>query len=172
MSRRIVGMVLMAVAASVATACGGTTDGTPTTATPAALWNPCTQIPDQVLRDAGVDPATEESGIGGVHQSGWEICSWNAPEFSLAVFSTGRVVAEFEQKSGNVEFRDITISGRQGRQFKVEGASKHLMCDAVFPAAQGVVQLNILNHPALDDLEDPCAVLSRVGETVVPLFPQ
>ncbi|WP_181719179.1 DUF3558 domain-containing protein [Nocardia gipuzkoensis] len=167
--------LLVGALATGAVGCGDTTNGSPTTgsSTPAAqtLFNPCTGIPDDALRSAGVDPATEEPGIAGVHQSGWEICTWKNRRYHFTVFSTGRSVSEFENKPGNVEFKDVTIAGRVGRQFRVEGASKDLDCDVIFPASQGVLQLRILNNAVLDDLENPCTILSRVGEAIVPVLP-
>ncbi|MFI2478492.1 DUF3558 domain-containing protein [Nocardia xishanensis] len=176
MARRIVGGVLAAAVVAVVAACGGTTEGSPSTSSSAAeapLFNPCTGIPDDVLRSARVDPATEESGIAGVHQHGWEICSWDSKEFMLTVFSTRRTVEEFEKKPENIEFEDVTVAGRAGRQFKVEGTSKDLGCDVLFPVSpRGVVQLRILNRISRDNREDPCAVLYRVGESLVPVFPK
>ncbi|MFF2086071.1 DUF3558 domain-containing protein [Nocardia sp. NPDC058176] len=150
--------------------------GTPvaTSSAPAPLWDPCSEIPDDAIRAVGVDPATEELGIGGVHQSGWEICRWRGGDkYSVAVFSTARTVSEFEQKPGQVDFRDVTIADRTGRQFKVEGASMDLRCDVLFPAQQGVVQISIMNRASLEpeELEDPCVYAQRVGEVFVPLFP-
>lgn len=174
MGRRIILVLLGSLLASGAVACENTTSGAPTTTTSAAnaLFDPCTGIPDATVRAAGADPATEESGIAGVHQSGWEICGWRAPKYFITVYSTGRTVAEFERKPGNVDFEDVTVGGRRGRQFRVEGGSKDLGCDVVFPASQGVVQLAILNRAGQDDLDDPCAVLYRVGESIVPLLPR
>ncbi|MCP2288154.1 DUF3558 domain-containing protein [Nocardia amikacinitolerans] len=173
MTRRIVGMMLGAAVVFGAVGCGGTTEGTPSTsAAQPALWNPCAEIPDDVLRASGVDPATEESGVAGVHQSGWEICGWIGKSYAITVYSTRRTVAEFEKKPGNVDFRDVTVGGRDGRQFRVEGASKNLHCDVLFPVSQGgVLQLSISNRASLDNPEDPCTVLPRVGELLVPVFP-
>jgi hypothetical protein len=174
MGRRITLVLLSFLLASTVVGCGDTTSGSPTTSTTAvnALFDPCTGIPDDVVRAAGVDPATKESGIGGVHQSGWEICGWKGPKYFVAVFSTGRAVSEFERKPGNVDFEDVTVAGRLGRQFRVEGASKDLRCDVLFPASQGVVQLNIVNRAGQDDREDPCVILYRVGEAIVPVLPR
>ncbi|MEV6323949.1 DUF3558 domain-containing protein [Nocardia sp. NPDC051787] len=173
MGRRITLTLLGFLLISSAVGCGATTDDSPLTTTTAAkaLFNPCTGIPDDALREAGVDPGTEETGIGGVHQSGWEICRWDGPKYFITVFSTGRTVPEFERKPGNVDFQDVTVAGRQGRQFEVEGASKNLGCDVLFAASQGVVQLRILNRAGMDGLEDPCKVLYRVGESIVPSLP-
>ncbi|WP_454195616.1 DUF3558 domain-containing protein [Nocardia sp. Marseille-Q1738] len=173
MGRRITLVLLGSLLAAGAVACGDTMSGSPTTTTTAAkaLFDPCTGIPDDAVRAAGADPATEETGIGGVHQSGWEICAWDGPTYSITVYSTGRTVTEFESKPGNVEFKDVTVAGRQGRQFRVDGAAKYLECDVVFPAAQGVLQLSVSNRASLDNLEDPCTVLYRVGKSIVPALP-
>ncbi|MBF6469668.1 DUF3558 domain-containing protein [Nocardia beijingensis] len=176
MSRRITLALFIGALTAGVVACEDTTSGTPTTGSSTtaaqALFNPCTGIPDESLRKAGVDPATEEPGIAGVPQSGWEICSWRGPKYTITVFSTRRTVSEFERKPGNVEFQDVTVAGRQGRQFRVEGASKYLDCDVLFPASQGVVQLRILNRAGMDGLEEPCAVLYRAGESIVPAIPR
>ncbi|MGQ4599243.1 DUF3558 family protein [Nocardia sp. R6R-6] len=174
MGHRITLGLLTSLLALGVVACEDTTHGATTTSTTTvkALFDPCTGIPDDVVLKAGADPATEESGIAGVHQSGWEICGWRAPKYFVTVYSTGRTVSEFERKPGNVDFADVTVAGRQGRQFRVEGASKNLGCDVVFPASQGAVQLAILNRPGQDDLQDPCAVLYRVGESIVPVLPR
>ncbi|WP_280235537.1 DUF3558 domain-containing protein [Nocardia cyriacigeorgica] len=157
-------------------ACGGSTEGSPTaegsaSAAPVALFDPCTAIPDEALTTAGVDPAAVEKGAAGVDQAGWEICTWQGRQHSVTVFSTGLTVQDFEQKPGNVEFEDVTVGGRQGRQFRVAGASKDLLCDVVFPAEQGVVQLRVMSNVLLDDPADPCVTIQDVGKSIVPILP-
>ncbi|WP_233225395.1 DUF3558 domain-containing protein [Nocardia sp. MDA0666] len=161
-------------AALAAAGCSSTTEGTPTTTADKAadLWDPCTGIPDIALRAANVDPASKESGVGGIQQSGWKICGWRGSEYSITAYSTARSVDEFEHKPGNVDFTDVTIAGRSGRQFRVEGASKQLDCNVVFPTQQGVVQLQVLGRASLDNPPEPCGVLARIGESIVPSFPK
>ncbi|MGK8525436.1 DUF3558 domain-containing protein [Nocardia asteroides] len=175
MSRRIMLTLLVGALATGVVGCGDTTNGSPTTGadTTAAqtLFDPCTGIPDDALRAAGVDPVTEEVGVAGVPQSGWEICNWEGSRYFVSVFSTGRTVSDFENKPGNVDFEDVTVAGREGRQFKVEGASKDLLCDVLFPARQGVLQLRVSNKASIDSPEDPCAILYRVGDSIVPVLP-
>jgi hypothetical protein len=177
MAHRLKLMLLAAAVLPGLVACGSSKSGNPsasseTSAASVKLFDPCTGIPDSALTAAGVDPATKESGIAGVHQSGWEICNWKGSRYYITVFSTGRTVAEFEHKEGNVDFQDVTVAGRKGRQFKIAGASKDLGCDVLFPAAQGVLQLRVLNKASLDNPEDPCKELYRVGDAIVPLLPQ
>ncbi|MGY4102464.1 DUF3558 domain-containing protein [Nocardia sp. R16R-3T] len=177
MAHRLKLMLLATAVLPGLVACGNSKNGSPsasgeTTAAPVTLFDPCTQIPDEVLNAAGVNPSTKESGVAGVHQSGWEICNWKGPKYSLGVFSSARTVREIEQKQGNVEFQGVTIAGRQGRQFRVEGASYDLMCDVVFAAYQGIIELTLINNPVLDHPAPPCGLLQQAGSAIVPSLPK
>ncbi|MFE3545217.1 DUF3558 domain-containing protein [Nocardia sp. NPDC059177] len=164
---------VVAVVGVVGCESGETSPQGATTTVQPALWDPCSEISDQTLTAAGVDPSTEEAGVAGVHQSGWEICGWSGDEYALTVYTTAMSVADFEAKPGNTGFTDVTIAGRQGRQFKVEGDTRNLFCDVVFPTEQGVVQLGIGNSAIADGpLEDPCVYLQRAGAVLVPVFPK
>lgn len=174
MTRRLAVVLLVALAPGLGACNGGDEGGSTGAATSSAeakLWDPCTQIPDDALQRAGVDPATKESGIAGVHQSGWEICNWKGKQYTVGVFSGKRSVQEIEAKEGNTDFQDVVIAGRQGRQFRVEGASKDLTCDVVFPASQGVLELTVMSNPILDKPGDPCQFLRQAGEQLVPVLP-
>ncbi|MGW4330612.1 DUF3558 domain-containing protein [Nocardia sp. NPDC004573] len=158
-----------------AAACGDESGGAPATTTTQAastatqLFDPCTGIPDTALTSAGLDPASKQVGVGGVKQPGWEICGWKGADFTLGVFSNGMSVAEFERKPGNVDFQDVTIGGRTGRQFRVDDAAKDQMCDALFPARQGLLQLTLVNKTTD---QNPCERLATVGEAIVPTLPR
>ncbi len=167
-------VLVAAVIAPGLMACESSTSGSPTSvsAAPVQLFDPCTGIPDDVLVASGVKPSTKETGIAGVEQSGWEICAWNGSTYSLTIYSTGRTVAEFESKGSNVDFKDVTVAGRPGRQFRVAGTSKDLGCDVVFSATQGIFQLSVLNYADLGNREDPCVVLERAGAAIVPVLPK
>ncbi|MGK8524729.1 DUF3558 domain-containing protein [Nocardia asteroides] len=169
----------MAIALALgAVACGEESGGSPATSTTQAasaagastpLFDPCTGIPDAALTSAGLDPATEQVGVGGVKQPGWEICGWKGADFTLGVFSNSASVAEFERKPGNSDFQDVTIAGRPGRQFRVDGAGKDQMCNVLFPARQGLLQLTLVNKTAD---QNPCDRLAAIGEAIVPALPK
>ncbi|WP_246010832.1 DUF3558 domain-containing protein [Nocardia mexicana] len=148
-------------------------DKTTTSAPAPALFNPCTSIPDDALRAAGVDPATKDSGIAGVHQSGFEICGWRGQQYSITVYSSARTVADYESRSDYGDFRDVTIAGRAGRQFRDKsGGASHLACDVVFPAAQGSIQIELLNKASADNPPEPCAALNQAAGALVPHLPK
>ncbi|SUA41215.1 Protein of uncharacterised function (DUF3558) [Nocardia africana] len=172
---RRLAIVLLAAVVPVLAACNNGGDGgngSTTSAAAAKLWDPCTQIPDDALQKAGVDPASKESGIAGVHQSGWEICNWKGKRYTVNVLSGKRSLQEIQNKEGNVDFQDVVLAGRKGQQYRVEGASKNDTCDAVFAAHQGIVEIVITNSLIVDNPGDPCATLHNVGEVLVPLLPE
>ncbi|WP_227984954.1 DUF3558 domain-containing protein [Nocardia spumae] len=175
MVARRLAIVLLAAVVPVLAACnsgdGNSSADPATSAATATLWDPCTQIPDDVLRRAGVDPSTKQSGIAGVHQSGWEICNWKGKQYTLAVLSGNHSVQEVTGKEGNVDVQGVTIAGRAGQQFRVDGATKDLTCDVVFPSGQGAIELTVIGSLALDNSGDPCHSLNSVGEQIVPVLP-
>jgi hypothetical protein len=176
MAHRITLIPLAIALAFGSAACGDDTGGSPatTTTTQAAstatqLFDPCTGIPDTALTSAGLDPASKQVGVGGAKQPGWEICGWKGADFTLGVFSNSASVAEFERKPGNVDFQDVTIAGRPGRQFRVDDAARDQMCDVLFPARQGLLQLTLVNKSAD---QNPCDRLASIGEAIVPALPR
>lgn len=175
MAHRITLIPLTIALALGLAACGDDSGGSPAaTTTPAAspatqLFDPCTGIPDAALTSAGLDPASKQVGVGGVKQPGWEICGWKGADFTLGVFSNGMSVAEFERKPGNVDFQDVTIAGRPGRQFRVDDAAKDQMCDVLFPARQGLLQLTLVTKTAD---ANPCDRLATIGQAIVPALPK
>ncbi|GAA5059034.1 DUF3558 domain-containing protein [Nocardia callitridis] len=174
MGRRVRLAVLAMVMLPGLVACGGSTTGTPSGSSTSAevkLFDPCAGIPDDALTAAGVDPATEESGIAGVHQHGQEICAWKGRAYAITIYSTGRTVGEYERKPGNVEFEDVVIAGRTGRQFRDQGTSHDRLCNVLFPATQGVFQITVHSSLILDNPPPPCPTLHEVGEVLVPKLP-
>ncbi|MGW4368454.1 DUF3558 domain-containing protein [Nocardia takedensis] len=135
-------------------------------------WNPCAAISEEVLRAAGLVPATEDSGIPRPLESGREICRWDAPEYSysVTVFSTTETVTAVERRSRHVDVTDVMISGRTGRQFKIAGDSEHLNCTVAFAAEHGSVRIQVFLDPARH--EDPCQRVDLVGRTLAPILPR
>ncbi|MFG3619057.1 DUF3558 domain-containing protein [Nocardia sp. NPDC047654] len=172
---RRIGLVIAAllIAGPGLAGCTDETSGTPTTSTgPVVLWNPCSEIPDATVRTLELDPASKESGIGGVHQSGWEICAWKGTQYGLTVYSSAKGVDYFKSKPENVDFRPVTIAGRSGEQFRVNGTTKNLKCDLIIPASQGIFQIALLGWPGKDGPDDPCTALNQAAQVLVPVMPK
>ncbi|WP_193615598.1 DUF3558 domain-containing protein [Nocardia sp. 852002-51101_SCH5132738] len=176
MQRRVAGVAVAigAVLAVVTAGCSSTTDGAATSTTSdaaAAVWDPCTGIPDGALTAAQVDPSTKQSGIAGVHQSGWEICAWKGAKYAISVYSTAKhSPGEIANKGGNINQQPVTMAGRQGTQFGEQGADRN--CDVVFQTAQGSVQIQVVGRLSDDVPIDPCPTLAKIGNAIVPSIPQ
>ncbi|MFC6012573.1 DUF3558 domain-containing protein [Nocardia lasii] len=141
----------------------------------AGLWDPCSQIPDSLLTSVGLDVASKRSGILGAEEPGWKICRWddvNFPsDFGIGVYSTVNTVEEVRAKTTNIEFKDVTIAGRAGVQFRQSHFKPDEDCSIVFPTSTGFVQLDMLNGGSKARTVPPCERLQPIAEAIVPLFP-
>ncbi|NKY44421.1 DUF3558 domain-containing protein [Nocardia cerradoensis] len=178
--RKAATAVLAAAVVLVGGGCSSSTSGTasPETSDPkvatAALWDPCTQVSDDVLRQVGADPSTRESGVGGVQVDGWKVCSWSAAPMharSLVVWSTTFSLDDIKNKQDNVDFTAVTVAGRQGWKFHRASDRNNEKCDLVFPAATGAYQLSFYNNDP-GDSKAPCDSVMAAAQDVVPLFPK
>ncbi|WP_327115404.1 DUF3558 domain-containing protein [Nocardia sp. NBC_01730] len=165
----------------VASACGSQTEGTATPSTvadpsaaSAALWDPCTQVSDQLLQQIGVVSSTKKSGVAGVEQPGFKVCSWHdAPSqwsYSLVVWSTTHTVDDFKKKPENTDFVNISVSGRDGFSFKTTTGANRDDCDLIFPADQGALQVSIFNTQKSTVL--PCDRATNAAKVLVSEFPR
>ncbi|MEV6323835.1 DUF3558 domain-containing protein [Nocardia sp. NPDC051787] len=171
-------MAALAGMALVASGCGSGTEGTATpsavtdtSAATAALWDPCTQVSNSALQQIGVRPETKRSGVAGVEEPGWKVCSWNNEDFSVGVFSTIKKVDDFEKKADNIDFKDVTIAGRQGVEHRVASDKVDEVCSLLFNARQGTLQILIRNQTSSSNSTAPCTRAEKVAEILVPVFP-
>lgn len=168
------GVVVAAAALSLlATGCGGSTEGTPQPSSEAAvaLWDPCTEVGGAELATLKLDPGTKETGVAGVEEPGWKVCSWNNTDYSLGVFSTRRTIQEFRDKPDNVDFRDITIAGRPAVQHGTASDDRNEVCSVLFPVGQGTVQFLVLNSAGSRNGADPCARATQAATVLAARIP-
>ncbi|WP_169812962.1 DUF3558 domain-containing protein [Nocardia niwae] len=162
-----------------ASACESGTNGTATPSTTidtsaatAALWDPCTQVSNNTLRQIGVRPDTKRSGVAGVEEPGWKVCSWNNDDFNLGVSTTIYTVDDFKAKPDNVNFSNISIAGRDGVQHRRESDRFNELCDLVFPANIGSFGVTISNRASARSPAEPCSRARAAAEILVPTFPR
>lgn len=129
-----------------------------------ALFEPCSGVAEDALRKAGVDPATKVAA--GTASAGWQTCEWTSATAHLRVFSTSRTLQQFEKESGTPAFTDYAVAGRNARRLGDTLAS----CDVLFPAAQGVIRMVVVNNPT-QQTADACTTLRHMGDSIVPTFP-
>ncbi|WP_330232110.1 DUF3558 domain-containing protein [Nocardia sp. NBC_00508] len=160
----------------VASGCGSNTNGTATPSTDmsaatAMLWDPCTQVSNSTLQQIGVRADTKRSGVAGVEEPGWKVCSWNNEDFNLGVSTTIHTVDDFKAKPDNIDFSDISIAGRDGVQHRRSSDRFNELCDLVFPASSGSYGVTISNRASSKNPTEPCASARAAAAVLVPSFP-
>ncbi|MBF6582895.1 DUF3558 domain-containing protein [Nocardia farcinica] len=142
--------VLRAIIAAVGVVgvvgCGATVDGAATTAGDSSgnvTFNPCTDLPDDVLRSTGVDPSTKRVTTDAAGSSSWRICNWEAIDlpYYLSVASTSHTQEESRNNPKLTGFRDITIGPRQALIYQDKVDSRGNICYVSLPAAQGMFEV-------------------------------
>ncbi|WP_157227134.1 DUF3558 domain-containing protein [Nocardia asiatica] len=163
----------------VASGCESGTNGTATpsptvdtSAATAALWDPCTQVPNSTLQQIGVRPDTKRSGVAGVEEPGWKVCSWNNDDFNLGVSTTIHTVDVFKAKPDNIDFSDISIAGRDGVQHRRTSDRFNELCDLIFPANSGSYGVTISNRASAKNPAEPCSRARAAAVILVPTFPR
>ncbi|MGV9924947.1 DUF3558 domain-containing protein [Nocardia rhamnosiphila] len=172
---------VLAVSGCAATTGGSAAPGTTTAASVAteALWDPCTQISDDVLRQVGVDPSTRDNTISGVADvEGWKLCSWHDKasrwNYTLGVWSTTHSIDEIKADRNNVEFVDVNISGRLGVQFGKVHDTNDEECYIAFPAAGQTIEVSAyktFTTMSTSDARTPCVIVSDAVGILAPIIP-
>ncbi len=142
----------------------------------AALWDPCTQIPDSTLTSLGLDVASKRSGILGAEEPGWKICGWEdaefPPNYGVGAYSTIHTIDEVRAKPTNIAFSDVVVAGRSGVQYRQTHNDANEECSLAFPTASGFAQIDLLNSSTKSKSVPPCDRLKPIAEAIVPLFPK
>ncbi|MFH5210537.1 DUF3558 family protein [Antrihabitans sp. NCIMB 15449] len=154
-------------AALLVAGCSTTMEGAPTVSStePVALFNPC-DIPDDALIAAGVNPRTEESGVGGVGFEGWELCGWEATAgwYFLTVFSTDHAYTKVKLNRALTNFVDATAGTRTGSTSSTSGNIADT-CNFAFPAEQGSIMIGVVAKYKVPRPEEPCTTaLTKAAE--------
>ncbi|MFE3443163.1 DUF3558 domain-containing protein [Nocardia sp. NPDC059180] len=186
MRNRIVlsGLVVGAVALGTV-ACGDTTDGTPTTTTSdvasaaaaVELFNPCSDLSEQALTDAGLDPSTERTSVDPPSgEADWRICSWKPTDSSATVrvdvFSTSYTIDEARQNDNLTGFENVTIGPRSGVTLYDKSDTKRDRCYAAMPAAQGMFEIAVTWRGSESAMPDMCDLAVEQAARLEPNLPK
>ncbi|MEU2257944.1 DUF3558 domain-containing protein [Nocardia xishanensis] len=111
------------------------------------LFNPCTDLSDEVLRGDKLDPATKRVTVDGESndEAWWKICNWDSTEgpYGISVFSTRRTVAERRANDRSLVIRDVTVGARAGLVSTTNGDPDQLTCYVSIPAEQGMFEVGV-----------------------------
>lgn len=169
-----VGRLLMAgVLVWAAAGCSSVVEGA---AEPASgqegLFDPCKDIPDSVLEEVGLDPATEEVDIAGVEQPGWKICGWSGSWYFLTVYSTARTVNDVRRNADYRDVEELRAGSRHGIQFQRVDDVDGNGCYIAFPVEQGSIWVNIERMLSEAQEEPSCVVAQRVSVDIEHVLPK
>ncbi|WP_228001183.1 DUF3558 domain-containing protein [Nocardia australiensis] len=171
----VVGLVGVTLAV---TGCGSTTDGSPTSsaadvsAVTAALWDPCTQVSDEVLQQLGMDLSTRGAGVADVQEPGWKVCSWNNAEFNLGISATIHSTQDLDARPDNVDSTVVSFNGRGGVQHRRKSEKYGPTCEMAFPSGQGLVVVTTSNRATSENAADSCAHTRSAAKMLTPVFPR
>ncbi|MCA1008188.1 DUF3558 domain-containing protein [Rhodococcus hoagii] len=141
------------------------------TAVGEAAFSPCEDIPDQVLIDLGLDPATESPEIMGIKQPGWKICKWQGAGPALGVAATNYTLGDVRENARNTEFNEIEVSGRKGLTYRETTDRERRSCDVALATGGGVAIISVTYLGVDPVVEDPCLVAVRRADNIAQYIP-
>lgn len=164
---------------ALATGCGTVTDGTATTTSAAAdsphIFNPCTQLSDDVLRANRVDPATKSVTTDPAEgPSSWRICKWSSIElpYFLSVASSSHTVQETRANERETGFRDVMIGPRTGLIHQDKIDTRGEVCRVAIPAAQGMFVISAAWRASQPITRDRCELAVQHAKDLEPHLPK
>lgn len=120
-------------------------------------FSPCDDIPDEVLRGMGLDPATEERDIMGVAQPGFHICDWRGRGYSVGVFATVRSMDDVRRSDRNEEFQPVVVGSREAMTYREVADVRRTDCDVAIGTLGGVVLVSVVSDVG-SPVTDPCGL--------------
>ncbi|GAA4479387.1 hypothetical protein GCM10023094_24420 [Rhodococcus olei] len=137
-------------------------------------FSPCDDIPDEALRQIGVDPTTESRDILGVEQPGWKICGWSGDRYSVSVLAAPHTLDDVRSSNENTDFTAVEIDGRSGVRYRKVADNEGKRCDLAIPSGSGVVLLFVRFRTLVGplDLLEPCEIATQAVRDLSSVIPQ
>ncbi|RVW08243.1 DUF3558 domain-containing protein [Prescottella agglutinans] len=139
-----------------------------------SVFNPCDDIPDEVVNALAVDLATEERDIIGVKQPGWNVCGWRGSEYSLSVFATTRTLDEVRTNDRNEDFAPVDLDGRSAFTYREVTNVARDSCDVAMGSADGAVLVSIGFHVLTPPSgpNEPCEIAVEAARSISQYVPR
>ncbi|WP_143861432.1 DUF3558 domain-containing protein [Nocardia amikacinitolerans] len=111
------------------------------------LFNPCTDLSDEVLRGDRLDPASKRVTVDSEtnDEAWWKICNWDSTEgpYGVSIFSTRRTVPERRANEQSLVVQDVTVGSRAGLVSTKRSDPDKLTCYVSVPAVQGMFEVGV-----------------------------
>jgi hypothetical protein len=170
-----------AVAAVLATGCTSSTEGAvtgtpaPTTTGPIEVFNPCTELSDQVLSEVGLDPLTKSVTTDApTGETSWRVCNWRTPDSTLmiGVYSTSHTLDEARKNEELVEKSETTVGSRPALTFFDDSETDGTSCYTAMAAEQGMFEINASWFLDAARNRDICAIATEYAALLEPHLPR
>lgn len=135
------------------------------------MFDPCSILSDDDLRNLGVDPGTQKVDVFDTHFEGFNVCSWQGTEYYLALTSTKYTLDDVRENPEYRDFRNGSVAGREVLIFLDVTDADDAACNLGFATAKSTAMIRLDTRFGDPRAETPCVLLERVAETVVQLLP-
>lgn len=138
------------------------------------IFNPCSQVSNQVIIDVGLDPTTKNVSPTDKQDdsAAWRVCKWNSVDrqFTVTIFATIHTMDDAKKEKGLVNKIETKIGGRAAQVAQREGEPDS--CYTSFEARGGRFEIRATwNHPG-DHHRSVCAVSTEYAEMLRPRLPE
>lgn len=175
--------------------CGDSTDGSPTatggpstttsatgkpstaTSVDAAIWDPCTALPDDALRAGELNPETRTKDVAKIDPTGWKVCGWRsaAKWYDLGVYSGEPTLQAIRERQDLEGFTPVTVGGRPALRFLFVDDAKRLDCGVAVEVPQGTasgtVAFLVTTRYSVGKLGEPCDQATRHANDFAKYLP-
>ncbi|CAM2777978.1 DUF3558 family protein [Skermania piniformis] len=167
----VVALVLLTAMVLVG-GCGRSVDGTAVRSARAAPWDPCS-LSDDVIRRAGLDPATRDSASL-VNGAGELSCEWHNDDLFMTLTAiAGATIEQVHSGQGNHDFHDAIVGNRTVTTYRDEGDRTGSFCFLVVPLEPaGIALMQVSRTAFTEDTTPMCVWAYRVGDVVVAAMPR
>lgn len=177
-------VVVTAAVAALASGCGvfdsgATATNSATTTTrdidKIVVFNPCTQLADEVLVSLGLNPASKSVVTDApTGPTSWRVCHWMPVnrQYAVSVFSTSHTLDEARTNDNHIDIRETTVGGRPAIYSRDKADTKRDSCYVSFTAQQGMFEINatwVEGDPGDGDI---CAMAKRYADDLEPHLPE
>ncbi|WP_278314236.1 DUF3558 family protein [Lolliginicoccus levis] len=116
---------------------------------PPALFDPCTDIPDEALEAVDVERDSQymsiygNAKISGEHWDDHRECAWWGEDHRIWIASEMRSLDEVRERPIASEITEVVINGRAGIRSNLKSCGARVCAEIALPAGDGTVWVNL-----------------------------
>uniref|UniRef100_UPI00068775C3 DUF3558 domain-containing protein n=1 Tax=Nocardia paucivorans TaxID=114259 RepID=UPI00068775C3 len=139
------------------------------------VFDPCTQINDDVLASMGLDPASKNVVTNAQEgPTSWRVCNWKPThrQYGMVVFSTSHTLDEARKNEYHINLRETTVGGRPAIVSRDKTDPEGEGCYVSFSAQQGMFEVGALWVDGDPSDGDICAIAMQYATAIEPHLPK